>query len=206
MKRLIRVSGWRGGILVSEMEKNRLGYRGQNIEYTDSDFVIILLGDSQVQASACAYEWMPERRLQYYLNSRGKRVKAFSIGANGYGQDPQLLALRENYQKFRADLIILWETPTNDIANNLFPTHFHDEGIADGYPKPTFWLEDGNLRGPSEEIGQPLRETPRIKLIALWRKAFGWSRDSEWEKTYPPAVDQVMKDLAARIETLIPAH
>jgi len=187
MNRLIRVSGWRGESLVSKNENNQLRYRGQNIEYTDSDFVIILLGDSQVQANACAYEWMPERRLQYYLNSRGKRVKVFSIGASGYGQDQQLLALREYYQKFRADLIILWETPANDVANNLFPTHFHAEGIADGMYKPTFWLEDGNLRGPSEEIGQRLRETPRIKLIALWRKAFGWSRDSEWEKTYPPA-------------------
>ncbi len=176
------LSGWKA-INGSESEKNQLGFRGQPVNYTDKDFVIVLLGDSQVEAVACAYEWMPERRLEFHLNSNGRRVRVFSIGASGYGQDQQLLALREYLEKFRADLVVLWETPSNDIWNNLFPTHFP----ADGRPKPTFRLEGGQLRGPSEGIGQPLGEAPRMKLRLLWQRLSRWSRDGHWERTYPPA-------------------
>lgn len=176
------LSGWKA-LNGSAAEVNQLGFRGQPVEYTDKDFVVVLLGDSQVEAVACAYEWMPERRLQFYLNSTGRRVRVFSVGASGYGQDQELLALREYLGKFRADLVVLWETPTNDIWNNLFPTHFP----ADGRPKPTFWLEGGRLRGPSEGIGQPIGEAPRLKLQLLWQRLSPRSRDAHWENMYPPA-------------------
>src|SRR5437764_5293689 len=71
------VSGWRA-VDVSAAEKNQLGYRGQPVEYADSDFVVVLVGDSQVEAKACSYEWMPERRLQFYLDSTARRVRVFS--------------------------------------------------------------------------------------------------------------------------------
>jgi len=176
------LSGWKARNS-SAAEVNQLDFRGQPVEYTDKDFVIVLLGDSQVEAATCAYEWMPERRLQFYLNSTGRRVRVFSIGASGYGQDQELLALREYLERFRADLVVLWETPSNDIWNNLFPTHFP----ADGPPKPTFWLEGGRLRGPSEGIGQPIGEAPHLKLHLLWQRLFPWSRDDHWGNTYPPA-------------------
>jgi hypothetical protein len=177
------VSGWRA-IDVSASEKNQIGYRGQPIEYADSDFVVLLVGDSQVEAKACSYEWMPERRLQSYLSSTGRRVKVFSVGASGYGQDQELLALREYFEKYRADLVVLWETPLNDIWNNIFPTSWP----ADGTSKPTFRLEGGELRGPSEGIGDPILETPRLKLTLMLRKNFHyWSRDKLWESRYPPA-------------------
>jgi hypothetical protein len=177
------VSGWRA-IDVSASEKNQIGYRGQPIEYADSDFVVLLVGDSQVEAKACSYEWMPERRLQSYLSSTGRRVKVFSVGASGYGQDQELLALREYFEKYRADLVVLWETPLNDIWNNVFPTSWP----ADGTSKPTFRLEGGELRGPSEGIGDPILETPPLKLTLMLRKNFHyWSRDKLWESRYPPA-------------------
>jgi len=131
------ISGWKTSDInpeLSELERNQLGFRGQQIEYADNDFVVVLLGDSQVEAMACGYEWMPERRLQNYLNSSGRKVRVFTVGASGYGQDQELLALREYYQKFRANLVILWETPINDLWNNQFPT------TTDGHAKPTFWL------------------------------------------------------------------
>lgn len=177
-------SGWRTSEInpsLSHLEHNQLGFRGRKIEYTDDDFVIILLGDSQVEAVACAYEWMPERRLQFHLNSAGRKVKVFSLGSSGYGQDQELLALRAYYQKFRANLVVLWESPTNDIWNNQFST------TLDGHPKPTFWLEGDQLRGPTEEVGQPARETPGFKLLALWLRIFGRSRDQQWERHLPPA-------------------
>lgn len=174
-------SGWRGlGIPPSEM--NQLGFRGQLIEYGSEDFVITLLGNSQAEAAACAYEWMPERRLEYYLNASGRRVRVFTVGAGGYGQDQELLALQEYFEKYRADMVVLWETPSNDVWNNLFPTHYP----ADGKPKPTFWLEGGRLRGPSELIGQPISDGPRLKSLLLLRRVFHWSRDARWERRYPP--------------------
>src|SRR5215210_7140115 len=64
------ISGWKTlNSYVSE--RHQLGFRGQPIEYSDDDFVIVLVGDSGVEAKACAYGWMPERRLQFHLNSSG---------------------------------------------------------------------------------------------------------------------------------------
>src|SRR5205807_8778367 len=165
------ISGWKA-VDASAKERNQLGFRGQQIQYADDDFVIVMLGDSQVEAKACAYEWMPERRLQFYLAESNRRVKVFSVGASGYGQDQQLLALREYFDKFKANLVLLWETPVNDVWNNVFPSSMP----AAGTPKPTFWLENGQLRGPSEQIGQVIREASRVKLIELWRKNTHWSR------------------------------
>lgn len=176
------VSGWKT-LESYKSERHQLGYRGQPIEYQDEDFVILLVGDSQVEAKACAYGWMPERRLEFYLNSGGKRVKVFSLGGPATGQDQQLLSLREYYQKYRADMVVLWLTPANDVWNNTFPSSIPD----DRTPKPTFWLEHGQLRGPTELTGQPARETPSLRLMRVWRKFFPWRREREWAQTILPA-------------------
>jgi hypothetical protein len=175
------ISGWKT-LNSYKLERHQLGFRGQPIEYQDDDFVIVLIGDSQVEAKACAYGWMPEQRLQVYLNSGGKKVKVFSLGGPATGQDQQLLSLREYYDKFRADLVVLWFTPANDIWNNTFPTNVPD----DRTPKPTFWLENGQLRGPTELTGQPARETPSFGLLRLWRKFFPYPREKEWAQSILP--------------------
>jgi hypothetical protein len=193
------VSGWRA-VYAAPAEINQLGYRGQKIEYGEQDFVILLVGDSQIEARACAFDAMPERRLEAHLiearatsdagtrddSARGEgargRVRVFTVGASAYGQDQELLAVREYFAKYRADLVVLWETSINDLWNNVFPTSFP----ADGTSKPTFWLEGDALRGPSELIGQPITETPRLKLTLTLRKNFHWSRDRTWERRYPP--------------------
>lgn len=176
------VSGWKT-LNSYKSERHQLGFRGQPIEYRDDDFVILLVGDSGVEAKACAYGWMPERRLQHYLNASGKRVKVFSLGGPATGQDQQLLSLGEYYQRFRADLVLLWFTPGNDVWNNTFPSGIPD----DRTPKPTFWLENGQLRGPTESTGEPIRETPGLMLVRLWRKFFPWSREKEWARNILPA-------------------
>jgi hypothetical protein len=175
----VAISGWRS--FAHELENNQLGFRGQSLEYSDDDFVIVLIGDSQAEALACAYDWMPERRLEHHLNSFGKNVKVFTLAATGYGQDQQLLVLQEYYQTYRADMVVLWQTPNNDIWNNMFPTHWPTNGT----PKPTFWLENGELRGPTEQIGEAIKLS-RFKVIELWRRLFMPDRDEEWEKYFPP--------------------
>jgi hypothetical protein len=183
------ISGWKT-LNSYKLERHQLGFRGQPIEYQDDDFVIVLVGDSQVEAKACAFGWMPEQRLETYLNSSGKKVKVFSLGGPATGQDQQLLSLREYYEKFRADLVMLWFTPANDVWNNTFPSSTPD----DRTPKPTFWLENGQLRGPTELTGQPIRETPALRLMRLWRKYFPWSREKEWARyILPPPYSPMSK-------------
>jgi len=50
-------------------ELNQLRYRGQRIAYSDDGLVVVLLGDSQAEAVSCAFEAMPEKRLQPHLAS-----------------------------------------------------------------------------------------------------------------------------------------
>jgi hypothetical protein len=180
-------SGWRSSITedrkVHELEKNQLGFRGQPIKYSDDDFVILLLGDSQAEAKyCCAYGWMPERRLEYYLNSEHrKKTRVFTLAAAGYGQDQQLLVLKEYYQRYRANLVVLWQTPANDVEDNVWPTI----GLWNGTPKPTFVLKNEELIGPSEQMEQEL-EIPTLKLVALWHRIFPpLGRDDGWEKNLP---------------------
>ena len=79
----------------------------------------------------------------------------------------------------RADLVLLWHIPGNDVWNNLFPTHWP----KDGWPKPTYWIEDGELQGPSEPwLGDA---DPPVKLLLLAKRALGWSRDASWEPRLP---------------------
>ena len=176
-------SGWRFRGRTSET--NEMGFRGQPIRYEIDDFVVVLLGDSQVAAHACAFGWMPERRLQHYLNSNGmagrKNVKVFTIGAEGYGQDQQLLLMQEFYRTYRADLVVLWQTPDNDVWNNMFPTHWP----ANGWPKPTFTLTNNVLSGPTENMGDPVKQT-NLKLLALLDQVVPiFDRDGDWEKNLP---------------------
>ena len=177
------VSGWR--FRGRPSETNQLGFRGQPIRDGSDDFVVVLLGDSQVEAYGCAFEWMPERRLQHYLSDKVRKdsgkVKVFTLGTEGYGQDQQLLVLQEFYRSHRADMVVLWQTPGNDVWNNLFPTHWP----ANGWPKPTFRLINDELSGPTENMGDPVKPT-NFKLLALWIESVPiFDRDGDWEKHLP---------------------
>jgi hypothetical protein len=178
------LSGWKSEFIAAQ--NNDLGYRGRPIDYAPDDRVVLLLGDSSVEGVGCGFERMPEARLEYHLGLAGRPARVFSVAASGYGQDQQLHGLREYLAKHRADVVVLWLTPSNDIWNNLFPTHWP----ADGYPKPTYWLEGDRLCGPTNRFDEPLAE-PSSKLFLLTRRLharrFGSGMDEAWEATLPPA-------------------
>ncbi len=174
------VAGWKSSVQASEL--NELGFRGIRIDYADAECVIVLLGDSNVEAKALRHEAMPARRLESHLNAQGRRVKVFTVGTWGYGQDQQLLALQEYFQKYRADLVVLWQEPRNDLWNNVFRTHMYNRN-----PKPTFWLDGSGLHGPTESMGQPLADSS-IVVVTLWQRVFGLPyRDQQWENKLPEA-------------------
>jgi hypothetical protein len=170
-------SGWRGG---PEHEANQLGFRGQRIQYADGDLVVLLVGDSQVASDSVRPDEMPERRLQEHLARAlpGRTVKVFTVGTGGYGTDQEFLALREYLERYRADLVLVWITLSNDVWNNVFPTHWPGNGA----PKPTFHLRDGRLVGPHQALGQ---DVPRLKLRALLYDFWPPDPDGAWERYLP---------------------
>ncbi|MGH9884246.1 MAG: hypothetical protein ACREBE_01870, partial [bacterium] len=175
--------GWRSEAPVGE--RNELGYRGQPMVRPDGAPVVVLLGDSQVEASGQPFAQLPEAWLQRALQERAgaAALRVFSVGARGYGTDQELLAIQEYLASRSASLVVLWETSNNDVWNNVFPTH----QPWNGAPKPTFWLEDGRLRGPWPP---PVRPFPPWKVQALLWRLSPPDLDRRWERTrLPPAYD-----------------
>jgi hypothetical protein len=80
--------------------------------------------------------------------------------------------------------VLLWQTPGNDVWNNIFPTHWP----TNANPKPTFWLENGQLKGPTEQLGEKV-PYPAIKILSLFPNFIPSisRRDTMWEKRLPPA-------------------
>jgi hypothetical protein len=126
--------------------------------------VVLLVGDSQVEAYAGAPEHMPEQFLQDSLASRlHKPVKVFSLASSGWGQDQQLLALQEYFRVYRADLVLLWATPGNDFWENAFPDRSSTPQA--GHLKPTFRLKDRELYGPYFTSGSYLHNSAIAQLV-----------------------------------------
>lgn len=143
---------------------NQFGYRGQQISYHADDYVVVLVGDSQVEAYAGQPEHMPEQFLQESLTSQlNKSVKVFSLASSGWGQDQQLLAIQEYFRVYRADLVLLWATPGNDFWENAFPDR--NATWQAGPLKPTFKLIDGELYGPYFTSGSYLHNSAIAQLI-----------------------------------------
>jgi hypothetical protein len=139
-----------------------------------------LLGDSQVDNGG--FDDMPEVHLAAALKRLAKRdVRVVSVASGGWGQDQQLLALRRYLPEIKPQLVALWFTPVNDLWNNTFPTHFG----TDGWPKPTFWLEGGELRGPHARWLER-RSLYLLRLLDRARGRRAYVTDAEWEAKLPP--------------------
>ena len=75
-------SGWKSACAESEL--NQLGYRGRRIEYSEDDFVVLLVGDSQAEATGVPFAQMPEVILESSLGSiNGKKARVFTLAAGG---------------------------------------------------------------------------------------------------------------------------
>ena len=175
------VIGWTSG---APGERNQVGFRGHPFHPT-ADVRVVLLGDSQVEAYAIAFDDMPERQLQRTLTEVMRTtVSVVSIGSGGWGQDQELLALQAHIKEVRPSVVVLWFTEGNDPWNNTFPTHFP----KDGTPKPTFWLEGTKLEGPNLPWLEAYRP-PGLYLahaIRRLRRVPMYPTDAEWERRLPP--------------------
>lgn len=156
-------------------EYNQFGFRGAELEADEDDFVVVLLGDSFVECVSSPIDKIPGRLLEKELKDRGLPAKVVSLGARGYGQDQQLLALREYFESARADLVVLWVIPDNDVWNNTFRTHY-------GLPKPTFRLSGDRLIPPKWEWMSRLEPAG---LSGFLKRFSAKECDAEWEKHLP---------------------
>jgi hypothetical protein len=127
---------------------NELGLRGTSFSYGPDDIVVLLLGDSQVEVATSPPELMPERLLEAHLARAHlpRSVKVFSLASSGWGNDQQLVALQRYFQSYRADLVLVWSTPSNDLWENAFPDR--SDTAEAGHLKPTFLLDGTELKGP----------------------------------------------------------
>jgi hypothetical protein len=170
-------AGWKD---TQHQNLNELSYRGKPVHYTDRDIVVVLLGDSQVESDACPPEKMPEQLLENYLGRFDARYKVFTVGSAGYGNDQEYLALKEYFQHYRTNAVVLWQTFENDIMDNVFPTHFY-RAI-----KPTYWLDHGTLKGPNYQLDELISKPARTKIgVLLNRLLRPRSLDESWERYLP---------------------
>lgn len=170
------ISGWRG----KDAPLNELGWRGRPIKYAPDDFVVVLVGDSQVECQICPPDETMDVILERALRVHNPKARVVTLGAAGHGTDQEYLALQEYMARYRADLVISWVTIYNDIVDNL--ARSAGGGYHRFHPKPSFWLEGDTLRGPTELIDAPVYTG---KLRILWQRAFE-DFQTEWNSRLPP--------------------
>ncbi len=192
------VSGWND--CKKPKECNYMGFRGREIAYSANDFVVVLVGDSKLAAWSLPFDQIPELRLEHFLKKYKKNVKVITLGTHGYGQDQEFLALEKYFEKHRADLVLLFYSFETDIEDNIFPVSGQNNTI-----KPTFWLENGELRGPSEGWLEPVG--PERKLALLWKSYIGQTegeaRLEKWKKDILPLPYQPLKKYQGEVDNTL---
>ena len=171
----------------ASLEINEQGLRGKRHSYSDQDIVVLLVGDSQVEAAATAVQFMPEALLQDELTQRlNKPVKVFSLASSGWGQDQQLLALEKYFESKRADFVLVWASPHNDFWENTFPVRGVTVRDA-GHVKPTFRLDRGALEGPIYGKDFYYKKVAFMQLIAAayYRKPINQLILEDWKSGLP---------------------
>lgn len=170
--------GWKPDVITEE--SNEMGYRGRPFNPQPGEEVTVLLGDSQVHAVSCSFDWMPEKRLERYLNKKVDHPqKVVSIAGPSWGTDQEYLSLKEYFKHYRANHVALWFTPENDFTNNAYP-------IDGNRLKPTFWLENGRLQGPNYQLGESVLPLG-LRLGVVFDRWFPFTfLDEFWSKRHLP--------------------
>ncbi len=115
------------------------GYKTRGKEPTKKK-KIILLGDSTIETSH-KIEEMPEKYLEDYLSD----YSVVSFGSWGWGNDQQLLHLKDNIKSLKPEYVVLWWI-SNDLRDNMVKVGFSG-------PKPTFKVKNNKLVYPKVEMG-----------------------------------------------------
>jgi hypothetical protein len=183
--------------------QNELGLRGRPFIYGAQDAVVLLLGDSAVEAATSRPEFMPEQLLEAHLGQAAlpRPVKAFSLASSGWGNDQQLLALERYFQTHRADVVLVWAEPGNDFWENAFPDRNVTAKV--GHIKPTFSLNSTGLEGPYF-VGDVYLSKGRVTelLLRAWLRLTGRIKEQyildQWTQRLPSATRRPAKEDSER--------
>jgi len=176
------ISGWQSA--KEGPPRNQLGWRGQKIDIAPDDFVVVLVGDSHVACRICPPDETTDVILQRALRQYNPKARVVNVGTGGIGTDQELLALEEYFKQYRANLVLLWLTMGNDIWNNTFRTTSLNGKRA--RLKPTFWIQNGELRGPTELPGTRVDPDYSLRLVAFIERLLH-DPEAEWAVHLPPA-------------------
>ena len=113
-----------GGDVIT-WKTNSHGFRGASVSSTPK-FRIMVYGDSNIQARFSRDENTYPVKLQQYLNKEAgaNKVEVINAGLVGAGPDQSLIRMKNDFEKFKPDLIILHVFADNDygdiLKNRLF--------------------------------------------------------------------------------------
>ena len=173
-------SGWRAKEAPGPL--NQAGLRGRPWTWPKpADFVVVLSGAEAVECRPCPPGETIDLMLERALRQFNPATQVVALGAAGYGQDQAMLALQEYLAQQRADLVISWASIVNDVPRNTFRTGQPRPGVTS--LKPTFALVNGDVRGPTEALGEAVYG---FKFTTLLMPLLV-NPDRSWSGVLPPA-------------------
>ncbi len=179
------------------IKHNSRGFRDP--EHTPDDRPSVLfLGDS----FTWGYDVEAEQRFTDILRDSLPGLNMFNLGISGYGNDQQLLLLREQADFYQPDLVVLIFCADNDRLDNSMNIRYVN------YFKPYFRLNEGEL----ELQGQPVprssvhwfREHPFLSnsyIVRLGVNAWYQNRNPE-KLLMPDPTNQVIKEVSEYSNTI----
>lgn len=112
-------------------------------EKPEGVFRVIVLGDSFVEAAQVELAESFPQQLGDLLRQQGLNAQVINAGVGGWGNDQELIWLREEGYKYKPDLVVLAVFPRNDFMNNYQPL---EAANMRSNNKPYFRLENGQLK------------------------------------------------------------
>ncbi|MFN8441995.1 MAG: DUF5989 family protein [Caldilineaceae bacterium] len=132
-------------------------------------FRVIVLGDSFVEAAQVQLEQSFPQQLGKLLQEHGVNAQVINAGVGGWGNDQELIWLREEGVKYHPDLVVVAIYPRNDFMNNYQPLESANMGAN---LKPYFRLDNGKLvpelypfdqsKAPPVEHKETVKPAPEI--------------------------------------------
>ncbi len=112
-----------GGDIIN-IKINEDGFRGNSFNLKNNITRIMVYGDSFIEGEFSQLNFTFVKRLEYFLNKNNNSHEVLNAGVVGYGPDQASLRIKNEYNKFKPDIIILSLFVGNDygdlIRNKLY--------------------------------------------------------------------------------------
>jgi hypothetical protein len=147
---------------------NSQGFRADaEFNPSDSRKKIVLVGDSYTFGTGVAYE----DTFGAVLQRKSKETVVYNLGMPGFGVDQVWMSVRHQAMNLRPDLIVAGIVDA-DFERSLIPYR-----NAEGFNKPTFKLEKGQLVQRAHEHSPPFVQNfleHHSSIWAVYRRAPKW--------------------------------